>query len=496
MNTKTRLFIRQIVALNDYVSFGRRHLYANGYGTIRDINELKGQDLIDKIKEYTAPKWNWDELETEYECIGCGEKIVLADLLKDGLTGDRALSQYLETIANSDVAACQECLDAGKVVRCDLCKTWHVADEMSYIEHYDVHICDDCYDDSVYTCENCGSDIIPDLDNNHINIYDYMFCDGDCARECGYTTCDFCGVWIHEDDAYMEDNGDCHCESCHESYMERNGYDEDNGEYVKSYGWKPNPQFKKTTNDQIPNTYYGFELEVSGSQREAPAFLNFFGDDYDVHDNVYLKSDCSIVGGGFEIVTHPMTADYIRNTFKPMLAAGLKHLQQSHFRGHNHGGMHIHVSRSAITSKMFSRMCDLLYNSSNLDKWLVLTQRKEGELSRWAKLNVDKYAECDTFDDGDTSCNRYVGMNITNRTVEFRIFNSNLRLERVLKNLELVEALVNFSKTKYKPTMRMFLGYIKAHKQRYTNVYDFIMEKNWNSKKNEFTEVENETVEV
>ena len=495
MNTKTRIFIRQIVALNDHVACGRRHFYANGYGVIQNINELKGQDLIDKVKQYTAIDWDLDELATEYECLGCGKKVALVELLKDGLTGDYSLTQYLETLANSGGVACQECLDAEKVMKCDVCNAWYEADEMTYVSHYDVHVCDVCYDRNVYTCEACGRDIIPSMDDDYIEVYGYYFCDASCANELGYTECDMCGEWIHEDDVYI-DGYERHCERCHDHYVDRMEYEEDNGEYVKSYGWKPNPQFKAVHNDPTPNTYYGFELEVSGSQREAPAFLNFFGDDYDVYDNVYLKSDCSIVGGGFEIVTHPMTAEYIRKEFKPLLSSGLRHLRQSHFRGHNHGGMHVHVSRSAITSRMFSRMCDLLYNERNLDKWLVLTQRKADELTYWAKLDVDKYAAWDTFNDGDTSYDRYVGMNITNRTVEFRIFNSNLRLERVLKNLELVEALVNFSKTKYKPTMRMFLGYIKAHKQRYTNAYNFIMEKNWNSRKNEFTEVENETVEV
>lgn len=496
LNSETIEMLYTIKSLNTGVSCGNKNVYANGYGIVQDITQYKGQELVDLFKKIMFK--SWDIIETEYECIGCGRTITLAEILKDGITGSSDLSRRITSITRGRAVVCDACLDDGTVRECDICHTYHRADEMEYLPNYDMSLCPHCYDTETVSCKQCGEIIIPGHDSYYIHINDDYYCCSDCAIAYGYTTCDVCGDWVHEDNIYMDDDGEARCSDCHDDYIESQEVndEEDNGEYVKSYSWKPNPQFKCMTDDPTPHTYYGFELEVSGAQREAPAFLDFFGDSHDIHDNVYLKSDCSIIDGGFEIVTHPMTAEYLRKEFKPRLASGLKYLRQCHFRGHNKGGMHIHVSRRAITSKMFGRMCDLLYNSNNKDKWLVLTQRKELELDRWATLGRDKYDERCTFDDGYSSSNRYIGMNLTNHTVEFRIFNSNLRLERVLKNLELVEALVNFSKTKYKPTMRMFLGYIKAHKQRYNNAYDFIIEKNWNSKQNKFVTEENETIEV
>lgn len=497
MNAETTIMLNWLREVNSNVRNGHYALYINGYGIIRDIRIFKGQELVDKLKEFIF--LDWDKIETEFECIGCGKKITLADILKDGLTGSTSVEEAIQDLYKYKTIACDECIANETVRRCRLCEHWCVTDDMSYIDGYKIYICDDCYDNEVRTCDRCGDVIIQQFDDNYIIVGGDIYCCSNCAIADGYTTCDDCGEWVHQDDVYCGDDCMYRCADCHYNYEERQEEvddEEDEGEYVKSYGWKPNPKFKCITDDPTPNTYYGFELEVSGSQREAPAFLDFFGDSHDIHDNVYLKSDCSIVDGGFEIVTHPMTAEYIRKEFKPKLANGLKYLRQCHFRGHNRGGMHIHVSRRAITLKMFERMCELLYDRGNKDKWLVLTQRKESELDHWASLNRHRYDECCTFNEGYASSSRYVGMNLTNNTVEFRIFNSNLRLERVLKNLELVEALVNFSKTKYKPTMRMFLGYIKVHKQRYSNAYDFIVEKNWNSRRNEFVTEENETIEV
>lgn len=369
------------------------------------------------------------------------------------------------------------------LVKCDNCG--NLVPRVVAGNFHDEWICNYCYEDHARECEECG-EIYWDDDMRYVERYDRWVCNG--CFDNHYYTCNHCGEYVHESDVYWGNDGQPYC--CDECRDEADAYDseEDEGEYVKSYLWKPNPKFKGDGDD----LFMGIELEVSGQQRHAPEFLSFFGDDYDTYNNVYLKSDCSIQGGGFEIVTHPMTFGYINETFKPMLDKALRHLRREHFAGHNKGGMHIHLSRRAINPDMFMRMYKLLYNSDDKQAWLTVTQRKEEHIDQWARLekpcisNEDIMNRYENWRD-EVLGTRYNALNVTDHTVELRIFNSNLRLERVLKNVECAKAIVEFSKTKRLCKFSSFANFVHENKETYPNLDAFLQERGYNFSAKAFT---------
>ncbi len=77
------------------------------------------------------------------------------------------------------------------------------------------------------------------------------------------------------------------------------------------------------------------------------------------------------------------------------------------------------------------------------------------------------------------SSGRYTAMNIAscNKTVEFRIFNSSTRIERILKNYEVIFSLIDFTNTDSLPTHMNYLKYIAKNQNKYKYLYEFCVEK-------------------
>jgi glutaredoxin-related protein len=73
---------------------------------------------------------------------------------------------------------------------------------------------------------------------------------------------------------------------------------------------------------------------------------------------------------------------------------------------------------------------------------------------------------------------RYLAINTRNiNTIEFRMFNSNTRPERIIKNAQVIFSLIDFTKTKIKVSMKNYLRFIEDHRKDYKELYDFLIEK-------------------
>lgn len=381
------------------------------------------------------------------------------------------------------VAMCQDCASLRDIACCSHCHGLFIKDT-GYEWNGDWY-CNDCVK-NWDTCTDCGRRI-PDFAQR--TLYNgNMICD-DCYSE-NYFTCDHCGEIYHLIDRVTHGN-EWLCWDCYDDLDEDERYEEEEA-YVHVYNWKPRGIFYDSDGKSCYSSdklYYGIELEVSGSHRHAPDFLSFFNDtDFGNETSVYLKSDCSIREGGFEIVTHPMTFDYIKDTFMNTMSEALQDLRKKHFRGHNYGGMHVHLSRSAVSFQQWDYISQMLAAPENKKAWLFLTQRKESELSQWARLNcrpsystaqAKRYYE----NGGNFGLIRYVALNVTSSTVEFRIFNSNLRPERVMKNLEVCQSLYDFTKPVQRKniSMPMYIKYVRKYADRYPNLVAFLEEKDWDN---------------
>lgn len=330
---------------------------------------------------------------------------------------------------------------------------------------------------AVRRCENCGDEyIIADLSETYGNGYVCSNCIDNYAR------CEDCGCYVNDDDVeYDCDTNEYVCPNC---YAERMASDSE----IHEYSYKPRAHLKNDTEKEAkPDMYFGMEIEVSGSQRYAREFTKCFD-----KNSLYLKSDCSIVNGGFEIVTHPMTFEYWKKKFRSSLSQGLAELRKHNFRGHNYGGIHIHVTRSAIDYDTWCKMVTMFSNDANKKAWLILTQRKEDRLQEWARLKPYTHGDLESMikdvyrkNSYQEGCNlnstRYSCLNCTRNTIEFRVFNSNLRIERVMKNLDIVHAMISFASNPRRTNVSMekFTEYIRKHRDLYPDLNNFMDEKQW-----------------
>ena len=462
-----------------------------------ELDETNSKEVFDVYgKKVLVHK----DVETK-KCTVCGKEHAITD--ED--------YQYLIYDDNMTLI-CQECQKKYNYIICVECNSW-VKKSDTKKDHRNYHVCKTCLENNYVICADCGKMV--HKDDTTETHYGTKVC-ATCKRN--YVVCSGCGKLLRQTDVQTTEDSrnycadcfvnntrtcaDCgrvfsntssgrfsrntsgeeiwYCHSCSESHIA-----------VHQYGYKPVARFKKNDKDTDTNKeFFGSEIEVSGSQSYAEAFINTVNSSTEEH--VYLKSDSSICGGGFEIVTQPMSRNYIYDTFKDKLESGMSYLDSKGFQGHNKGGIHIHVSKDALTNKQIAGMINLLYTNSGKIKqlWLTLTQR-QAENMQWGSINTESLVENKkslmkkilngnyNWKSNAISNQRYTAMNIasSNKTVEFRIFNSSTRIERILKNYEIIFSLIDFTNTDSLPTHMNYLKYIAKNQNKYKYLYEFCVEK-------------------
>lgn len=367
---------------------------------------------------------------------------------------------------------CDNCFESGDYSICDRCGKVAEYYHIVHIEDTEEDVCDDCAEENYYKCMECGewysgARIISDSDNQH--LCEDCYCDS-------YYICPDCGEFVHQDDAYWDEaTDDMYCEYCYSNKIESRVINS----YHSNNDWTIHLTESELDNYMSDKLTLGLEIEVAGSAEYAEGFMELVDNDL-----IYLERDSSV--DGFEIITQPMTRQYVTGVFKDKISKGFEFLKEHNFKGHNAGGIHIHVGLPYNNELDFMscllKLKKLLYNlpTNMQDLLLLITQRKSSELKRWSDNN---YYRKLTLQNCTLQCNRYELLNIDTRTrtLEFRMFNSNLRTERIMKNIEVVLSLLDYVETYY--TVEMYnknlftwLDYVKRNEEKYPNLVRFINE--------------------
>ncbi|MFE3230128.1 hypothetical protein [Nocardia sp. NPDC059228] len=316
--------------------------------------------------------------------------------------GERA-TEMRRTV--DDGTLCTHC--AARWRECECCQRY-TTDGASTIN--DGVVCDACRDDHYWRCSDCGllARSLRTLDNGD------EVC-GDCEyqyRECG--GCD-----------RLTSNG-TYCAGCESSQRNDRVYD---------YSYKPDPVF----HGQGP-VFLGLELEVKTPGTALEDCVDIASSHLDTV--AYLKEDGSIgYGGGFEIVTHPMSYAWAIAEFPWTV------LRELRIRGayiDNHLGIHVHVSRDGFDSP------------AHVYRWMKFVYRNETHATRlarrrsddWASFDPDARAEIVNFAKGDRfGYGRYQAINVCPKdTFEVRIFASSLQPQQVQAALAFVAASVEYTR--------------------------------------------------
>lgn len=344
-------------------------------------------------------------------------------------------------------------------VNCRGCEEDIKRNSSYYDEGSGKHYCEFCYVNNFFYCEGCSTDF--HSRNGAYNVEDELVC-YDCY---GTQTeqCDNCGesYWQSSEMVRLVNNEEMYlCERCHPDPS-------DSSPHIKNYSYKPriNPLVKK---NEIAADLIGIELEVEVNRKTkmddaANLVLGLFP------KGTYLKSDSSI-GRGFEIVTHPMSLDYIKDF--PFREALNKLKNSKTMTSYKRGtcGLHIHISKSNLTKADIWNMT--LFFDRNKSRIMQFSKRKgKDSFCEWRtseqyakesakRKNPYAHKKIDSSGKMVIKCikdktniahsDRHVALNTQNNhgTVEFRIFRGTLGYSRFMASLQFVFALKDFVKSR------------------------------------------------
>lgn len=403
---------------------------------------------------------------TYFVCNDCSpDDYVICDDCGELIEEDRTYTTH------DDRIICEKCYESNGYYMCEECGK--IVEDYNTVYIQDTHgvVCNDCANENYYQCMECGEwysgdKIITDTEGQH--LCEDCYCDN-------YYTCAECGEFVHQDYAYWDEGtDDMYCEYCYSNVaLNRviNNY-HSNNDWIVHY---TENEYNDYMSDKLT---LGLEIEVAGSAEYAEGFMDKVDDEL-----IYLERDSSVAG--FEIITQPMTRKYATELFEDKISKGFEFLKEHNFKGHNAGGIHIHVRLPYDNSDFMScilKIKKLLYNLPPCmqDLLLLITQRKSDNLERWSD---NTYQRKLTLQNCMIQGTRYELLNMDSRTntLEFRMFNSNLRTERIMKNIEVVLSLLDYIETYYitdvySKNLFTWLDYVKRNEEKYPNLVAFINE--------------------
>lgn len=360
-------------------------------------------------------------------------------------------------------------------------------------------ICSTCME-SHHNCAHCGCDYYGDtsVDGYCNNCGQYV---GECD-ECGEThylnyrettdgstricsscyeaaeRCDDCQVIIrgmsHEN---VDSRSGCLCGRCHDRQLSRG--------VIRNYSYKPSPDFRGIGDEKL---FFGVELELNvPTEKDAESVAAQCRSDFrEANEDgklFYCKSDSSI-GHGFELVTHPFSKQWLDSDQQTISSLfdilGNNNCRSGKRDGISSCGMHVHMSKNAFTDAQIAKYMLFVYSNkkfiqfisdrtsaSQIDCYCRLSN-SAGTVSDYRKLAKQKY---NLFGLGHTSA-----IQMTDHTIEFRIFNSTMVEYEFLKNIEFCQALYDFTASTHirNMTSEKFIEFVKSNSNDYAHLVTFV----------------------
>lgn len=295
--------------------------------------------------------------------------------------------------------------------------------------HDDELICETCLQEETFLCHSCG-----ELHWNHENAgtRDTPLCEQCCENY--YTTCDYCGVMVQNDDIIWDADSDRNC--CSDCY-DRNILSRS----IHRYSYKPDPIFYGDG-----NRFYGVELEIDCGGKDVDNAETLLDVANLLAEHLYIKEDGSLEDG-LELVSHPMSLSYHRHQMPWQQIANTA--VDLGYRSHQTStcGLHIHVNRDCFSDQWQEQEACIgrvLYLMERFwEELLRFSRRSEHQVRRWATRYGYKEDPRDILKEAKKGhAGRYTCVNITgDATIEFRIFRGTLKYSSLIAALQLVDAI-------------------------------------------------------
>lgn len=394
---------------------------------------------------------------------------------------DSVFSPVLVDECECDVASCNICETQ---VCTNLLSTYILRHPYRFGE-IEKHVCEDCLIHECCDCFQCENVVRQD-DTREYN--DSRLCDH--CYNSDFGTCDDCGDITHSDSIFNVSAGNNICETCYDANYFRcncceeiyhiNGYGS-RGQcldcvrilteeaVIKPYATNV-LNFLDFQGDSKDGIYFGVELETNCCYGElmndAEATLRI------VDGFAILKEDQSLTNG-FEIVTAPATLDVQKKNWSNFLEnkpSGMTSWESGDC------GLHVHISRSALSPLEIGKMTVLLNDQTNARFIRAIAGRVS---QRYAAFDSTKKITDGRKKPGSEY--RYEALNLTNdSTVEIRIFRGTLNKLHFMANLEFCHALVYYCKqcSMRELGCQEFMSWVRLQpKSLYSNLIEFMTRK-------------------
>lgn len=323
------------------------------------------------------------------------------------------------------------------------------------------HYCASCLPENTFKCDDCGKYIEGEkpkvVNGKH-------FCQS-CFEE-KYVYCEVCGKRILRSKA-KRISGVYYCQSCSEQVVR-----------VEGYSYKPSPKFHGSPSN---NRFFGIEVETEGMES------NLLANEIVGADKVFYAKHDGSLNDGIEFVSHPCSLDFWNTT--DVLKGFCSRAVANGFKSHNTDscGLHVHVSRESVKRETFEKVLLLINNNwSNVVKF---TRRDSSRINRWAANNLSEYRLVDKSVEDKVklvkeyrSDSRYVALNTTRSTYEFRIFRGSLKPTTIKASIQFCDIVLEYCaqnsfSTVDKATFSSLITFAKANGERYADFVAYCQEK-------------------
>lgn len=251
------------------------------------------------------------------------------------------------------------------------------------------------------------------------------------------------GDFTPNDNSYRDTEGDYYCSRCRDERPRRPGTPSGQLMAYSTDALKALPR-KFLLGEGEPKslcpTWLGWELEVHAKQGMVQAqsikAIQELSQGWAI-----CKSDGSLQGTGFEIVSIPASLRWHRDNALAFLAKAAAYVE-----GWQHAdcGMHVHIGKEELSPLTQGKLLVFMHEKENQPFISALAGRDPTSycLRGERKKTIPDYAR-------EAGLGRYQSLNFATRgqkTVEMRIFRSNVGAGGFVKNLELTHALVEWCK--------------------------------------------------
>jgi len=147
-------------------------------------------------------------------------------------------------------------------------------------------------------------------------------------------------------------------------------------------------------------------------------------------------------------------------------------------------GGHIHLDKG-VFNNTYQYYAFLSMHYDNPKFIAAIAQRPIDNSSQWCYMQ--KPNEFATYAKHKLRSASRGAVNVSNHTIELRYFRSNLKVDRLLKNLEFAQSLYHYtSQLSYQDlardkaaNLKYYLLWIKAYRNTYANLFNYLVNRNW-----------------